>query len=68
MLNVRMRGQAWLDLALVACHKGVTKANVLRDLAKSQFELRDVRQGLDVIVSSPKLLDLEKRLDSLSIA
>jgi hypothetical protein len=40
-----MHSLAWLGLALVAYHRGVTKANALRDLAKRQFELRDVRQG-----------------------
>jgi hypothetical protein len=51
---------AWLGLALVARHRGVTKEK-LQTLPKSQIEPRDVRRGLDSVVSGLKVLDLDKK-------
>jgi hypothetical protein len=49
---------AWLGLAF-GRSSGVTKEK-LQKLPKSQIEPRDVRRGLDSVVSGLKVLDLDK--------
>ena len=62
-LNSKTRTKTWYRVWMIvtACHKGVKKVKALWNLAKSQFKSQKVRHSLDVMVSSPKLLDLEKR-------
>jgi hypothetical protein len=57
----RLRGLAWLGLALVARHRGITKEKTLQSLLKNSIESRDVRRGLDNVVSGLKSLDLEEQ-------